>query len=716
MFDDSQYIKNSISEVEETLVIAVVLVILIIYFFFRDWIIALRPLFDIPVSLIGAFFIMYVLGFSINILTLLAIVLATGLVVDDGIVVTENIYKKLEAGMPKMKACREGSDEIFFAVIATSITLAFVFLPIIFLQGFVGRLFREFGIVVAGAVLISAFVSLTLTPVLNYKMARSSQKPSWFYRKTEPFFRWMEDGYKDSLTKFMKIRWTAFLLIAGCLAMIYFIGIHLKSELAPLEDRGKFSVSFTAPEGTSFDAMDSYVDAETRFIRDSIPEAIKVMSITSPSWGSGGSNTGRAFVTLTSPKERQRSQQEIVNYFNGYQRFFPQGRAYAMQTPTIQVGHHRGLPVEFVIQNINFDSIANVLPRFMEKVNNDPTFQVVDVDLKFNKPELRVHINRAKASELGVSIADISQTLQLALSNVRYGYFNMNGKQYDVIGELNWNYRQSPGELKNLYVKNAQGQSISLDNLISMEMSTSPPKIFHYNRYKSATISASLAPGKTQAEGIERMQQIADNMLGPSYTTALAGSSRDFAESSSNTYFAFLLALVLIYLILAAQFESWVDPFVIMLTVPLAIAGAVLCLWLFNQTLNIFSEIGMIVLIGLVTKNGILIVEFANQKRDRGMRKVSAVIEASSLRLRPILMTSLAMSLGALPIALSLGAASTSRISLGIVIVGGIIFSLILTLYVIPAMYAFLSRRKTINKVEEEAMLMKRELLTEHTS
>lgn len=715
MFDDSQYIKNSISEVEETLIIAIILVILIIYFFFRDWIIALRPLFDIPVSLIGAFFIMYVLGFSINILTLLAIVLATGLVVDDGIVVTENIFKKLEAGVPKMKACREGSEEIFFAVIATSITLAFVFLPIIFLQGFVGRLFREFGIVVAVAVLISAFVSLTLTPVLNLKMVRSVHRRSWFYEKTEPFFRWMEDGYKNSLKRFMTVRKAAYLIIAGCIGLIFLLGSQLKSELAPLEDRSKFRVSLTAPEGTSFDAMDQYVAKETRFVEDSIPEAIKVMTVTAPSFGgSSGSNKGFAFITLSPPKDRVRSQQEIVNYFNSHQRFFPQGRGYAMQTPTIQVGHRSSLPVQFVIQNINFDSIANALPRFMAKVNADPIFEVVDVDLKFNKPELRVNINRDKANELGVSIADISQTLQLALSNVRYGYFNMNGKQYEVIGELNWNYRNAPGDLKNLYVKNNKGEAISLDNLVDIEMSTSPPTIYHYNRYKSATISTSLAPGKSQGEGIAEMQKIAKETLGPSFTTALTGSSRDFAESSSNTYFAFVLALILIYLILAAQFESWMDPLIIMLTVPLAIAGAVLCLWLFDQTINIFSEIGMIMLIGLVTKNGILIVEFANKKRDSGMTKVRAVIDAATLRLRPILMTSLTMSLGALPIALSLGAASTSRIPLGIVIVGGIMFSLILTLFVIPAMYTFLSRRKPQPITNGEDVMNESEIITAH--
>lgn len=703
IFDDSSYIRQSISEVEETLIIALALVILIIYLFFRDWVIALRPLFDIPVSLVGAFFIMYIFGFSINILTLLAIVLATGLVVDDGIVVTENIFKKLEAGMPKMKACREGAEEIFFAVIATSITLAFVFIPIVFLQGFVGSLFREFGIVVAGAVLISAFVSLTLTPVLNLKMASDAHHRSWFYRKTEPFFRWMEDGYKSSLSKFMRIRGVAIAIILVCMGLILLIGMNMKSELAPMEDRSQFRVAVTAPEGTAFDAMDKYMDKIVHFVMDSIPEHKMVLSVTAPGFGgNGGSNTGFMYVTLVSPDKRTRSQNQIVNYFNSSQRYFPQGRAFGIQQQTIQVGRGGGLPVQFVIQNINFDSLEKVLPVFMAKVNADPAFQVVDVDLKFNRPELEVTINRDKASAMGVSVADISHTLQLALANLRYGYFTMNGKQYQVMGQLARRYRDDPEDLRNLYVRNAAGQPVALDNLVQYKLSTSPPKIFHYNRYKSATVSASMVPGKTLGDGIQEMQKIAKETLGPSFNTALAGTSRDFAESSSSTSFAFILALILIYLVLAAQFESFIDPFIIMLTVPLAIAGALLSLWLFDQTINIFSEIGMIMLIGLVTKNGILIVEFANQKRDAGMSKLEAAVEAASLRLRPILMTSLAMSLGALPIALSLGAASTSRIPLGIVIVGGILFSLVLTLFVIPAMYSYLSRRKTLKESEEE--------------
>lgn len=706
--DNTRFIRKSIEEVEETLIVALVLVILIIYLFFRDWLMAFRPLVDIPVSLIAAFFIMYICGFTINILTLLAIVLATGLVVDDGIVVTENIYKKIEAGMPRMQAAKEGSEEIFFAVIATSITLAFVFLPIVFLQGFVGRLFREFAIVVAGAVLVSAFVSLTLTPVLNVKLGRKKHTHSWFYTKTEPFFTWMEDSYHHALEKFMKVRWIATLIILGCVAMIYFIFRNLQSELAPIEDRSQFRLSITAPEGTSFDYMERYMDGLTQFMIDSIPEKNIVLTVTAPGFSGGGAvNSGFANIVLTEPHDRTRSQKEIVNMVNRNMFRFSEGKVFAIEQQTIQVGRRSGLPVSFVLQHINFDSLSRVLPIFLDEVNNDPTFSGVDVDLKFNKPELRIQINRAKASELGVSVDDISQTLQLALSNVRYGYFIRNGKQYQVMGQVFRGSRDKPTDLQNFYVRNSRGEAIQLDNLVTIEEKTSPPIIYHFNRYKSATVSAGLAPGKTIGDGIAAMYRIYNDLekkgvINDSYSAALSGSSRDYAESGSNTMFALVLALVLIYLVLAAQFESWVDPFIIMLTVPLAFAGALFSLWIFGQTWNIFSQIGVIMLIGLVTKNGILIVEFANHKRDEGLAIAPAAIEAATMRLRPILMTSLAMALGALPIAMSLGAAATSRIPLGIVIVGGIVFSLILTLFVIPAMYIFLSRRKQAKEPIEE--------------
>ena len=693
--DQTRFIKNSILEVEETLVISFVLVVLVIYLFFRDWLIALRPLIDIPVALVGTFFIMYLSGFTINVLTLLGIVLATGLVVDDGIVVTENIYKKMEAGIPKYQAAKEGSKEIYFAVIATSITLAVIFLPIIFLQGFVGRLFREFGIVVAGAVLISAFVSLTLTPVLSVKLTRKEHKHSWFYRKSEPFFRGLENGYHTSLQKFMRFRWLAVVIIAICFGLIFFIGKDIPSELAPLEDRSQVRLQVTAAEGTSFDYMDKYIDKLSQFFIDSISEAKIVMSVTSPGFmGSGASNTGFVRSIFTDPQDRNRSQQEIVDMINRNMSRFPEGRAFAIQEQTISVNRRGGLPVQFVIQNNDFNKITKVLPQFIDEVQNNPVFQGADADLKFNKPELKINIDRLKASELGISVGDISQTLQLALSNGRLGYFIKEGKQYQVIGQVARNERDDPTDLKNIFVRNNRNQIISLDNAVTITEETTPPTIYHFNRYKSATISAGLAPGKTLGDGIKEMEKIADKMLDESFATSLSGSSRDFAESSGNTLFAFVLALILIFLVLAAQFESFVDPFVIMLTVPLAIAGAILSLWIFNQTLNIFSQIGMIMLIGLVTKNGILIVEFANKKQRAGLSKLEAVTEAATVRMRPILMTSLTMTLGALPIALSLGAAATSRIPLGIVLVGGILFSLVLTLYVIPAMYSFLSLKK----------------------
>ncbi len=691
--DQTKFIRKSILEVRETLMIAFLLVVMIIYAFFRDWIIAIRPLIDIPVSLIGSFFIMYLMGFSINVLSLLAVVLATGLVVDDGIVVTENIFKKMERGMNRYQAALEGSKEIYFAVIATSITLAVVFLPIIFLEGFVGRLFREFGIVVAGAVLISAFVSLTLTPVLNVKLSRkNSNGHPWFYRKTEPFFRWLENGYERALSRFMRVRWVSLLIIAACIGAIIWVGGNLQSELAPLEDRSQFRVQLTAPEGTSYDAMDKHVNRITDLMLDSVPERDMVLSVTSPGFtGSGNANTGFVRVTLQPPTERERSQSDIVKMVNRNLGKYNQVRAVTVEDQTISVSRRGGQPVAFVIQNNDFDKLTQLLPKLLDAAKQSKILQNADVDLKFNKPELSIEVDRLRAAQLGVSVADISQTLQMAYSNRRLGYFTKEGKQYQVMGQMARSFRDEPGDLRQLYVRNNRGELIAMDNLIKVTETTTPPTIYHFNRYKSATISAGLQPGYTIGDGIKEMERITKGMLDDSFSTSLTGASRDFKESSSNISFAFLLALLLIFLILAAQFESFIDPLIIMLTVPLALAGAVLSLSLFGLTLNIFSQIGIIMLIGLVTKNGILIVEFANQSREKGMKKIEAVVFASSQRFRPILMTSLAMALGALPLALSLGAAATSRIPLGVVIVGGILFALVLTLFVIPAMYSYLS-------------------------
>ncbi len=694
--DRSTFIRRAIEEVEETLIISFVLVVLVIYLFFRDWLTAFRPLIDIPVSLIGAFFVMYMANFSINVLTLLAIVLATGLVVDDGIVVTENIFKKIEQGMEVEKAAKEGSEEIFFAVISTSITLAVVFLPIIFLQGFVGRLFREFGIVVAGAVLISAFVSLTLTPVLAVRLtSKDHGKGSWFYRKSEPFFVWLDKSYRASLESFMRNRWMAVAMIGVCIAMIFGLGSTLKSELAPLEDRGRIRIPITAPEGTSFEATAAITDRVSQFVLDSIPERRLVFSVVAPGFsGAGAVNSSFVLINLKEPSERKRSQQQIADFITKNTKKISDARMFPTQDQTIQVGRGGGLPVQFVIQNLNFEKLREKLPKFMEEVGKDPTFQNNDVDLKFNKPELNISIDREKATSLGISVQDVAQTLQLALSNRRLAYFLMNGKQYQVIGQVDRGDRDQPTDLQSFYVRNNAGQLIQLDNLVNFLEVSSPPQVYHYNRFKSATVSAGLAPGKTVGDGVTAMQAIAKRVLDDSFQTSLSGPSRDYAESSSNTLFAFGLALILVYLILAAQFDSFIDPFIIMITVPLALAGAVFSLWLFNQTLNIFSQIGIIMLVGLVTKNGILIVEFANEQRLVGKKKVEAVIESAAMRLRPILMTTLVAAFGALPLALALGSASKSRVPLGIVIVGGLLFSLVLTLFVVPVIYTFFSRRK----------------------
>ena len=697
-FDRTLFVRKAIKEVQETLLIAIGLVVLIIYLFFREWSIAFRPLIDIPVALVGAFFIMYVAGFSINVLTLLSLVLATGLVVDDGIVVTENIFKKIEQGMDKYTAAKEGSKEIFFAVVSTSLTLAIVFLPIIFLQGFVGRLFREFGIVVAGAVLISAFVSLSLTPVLNiYLTKKNVHDHSWFYRKTEPFFTGIEQTYKNMLNAFMGKRWIAFVIVALCVGAIYFVGKKLPSELAPMEDRNRLRMSITAPEGTDFDYMDRATYDITQKVMDSVPERFVVLSFAPNFGGSGGANNANVSIGLVDANDRKRSQNEIAQNLNKIFKDQTDLRIFVTQEQTISVGQGgRGsLPVQFVLQNLNFDKLKEKVPQFMDEVAKSSVFQGNDVNLKFNKPEIQITIDRLKASELGISILDISNTLQLALSGRRFGYFLRNGKQYQVIGQVDRKDRDAPLDLKSFYLRSRSGELVQLDNLVKLTESATPPSIYHFNRLKSAIVSAGLAPGKTLGDGIKEMNRIATVVLDESFTTSLSGSSRDFAESSSNTQTAFLLALVLIFLILAAQFESFVDPFIIMITVPLALAGAVISLSLFGQSLNIFSQIGIIMLIGLVTKNGILIVEFANQKREAGTPKLQAVLEASVARLRPILMTTLATVLGALPIAMALGSAGKSRMPLGIVIIGGLMFSLILTLFVVPALYTYISRKKT---------------------
>lgn len=691
MSDTTLTIRNAITEVEETILISFLLVVMVIFFFLREWRTTLIPVFAIPISLVGTFFLMYLAGYTINILTLLSIVLATGLVVDDAIVVLENIYSKIEKGMNPIEAGMIGSKEIFFAIISTTVTLAAVFLPIIFLEGFTGKLFREFAIVMAGAVIISAFVSLTLTPMMSAHWLRHSEHHSKFYIRTEKFFDALISKYNRSLQSFLRHRWVAFVIMAISIGIVFVLWPMIPSELAPMQDKSRLMVNVTAPEGTSFERMDEYMK-ELTVIVDTIPEKFSFMSLTSPGFGGTGStNSGFVRITLTEPNERTRAQSEIGDMLSGIARRMTFARTIVSQEQTIQVGRSSGMPVQFVIQAPTLEKLKAILPEFMEKAQADPAFQVVDLNLKFNKPEMTIQIDRDRARTLGVTIRDIAETLQLFFSGQRMGYFIFNGKQYQVIGQADRTFRDDPTDLSTVYVRNRRSELVQLDNLVQVKYSSTLPQLYRFNRYVSATVSANPANGYTLGQSIEAMTKIADEVLDDTYSTSLSGPSRDFAESSNTLLFAFGLALILIYLILAAQFESFRDPMVIMFTVPLAVAGALLSLILFGQTVNIFSQIGMIMLIGIVTKNGILIVEFANQKKEAGANLLNAALEASTQRFRPILMTSLATVLGALPIALALGAGAKSRVSMGIVIIGGLLFSLVLTLYVIPALYTYFS-------------------------
>jgi multidrug efflux pump len=693
-FDSTGFIKKSILEVQETVFIAFGLVLLIIFLFLRDWRTTVIPIIAIPVSLVGAFFIMYVSGFTINVLTLLGIVLAIGLVVDDAIVVLENIYSKIERGMDPMEAGHKGAAEIFFAVVSTTLVLGVVFLPIIFLQGFTGRLFREFGVVVAGSVFISAFVSLSLTPMMTTRIVKAKSKHGRFYEATEPFFRWMQESYRSSLDAFIEKRWLAFVILIATLGATWFFFRGLKEELAPMEDRSMFMINATAQEGATFDYMDDYMDKMIRIVAKEVPEAQTLLSVTAPGFtGGGGANSGFIRMYLTDPEARHRSQQEIANSAFAKVKALSGARVNVVQDQTIQVGARTGLPMQMIIQAPTFEKLKEVLPKFVEEARANPVFTVVEENLKLNKPELRVEIDRDRMRTLGVNVRDVATALQLAFSDLRFDYFIKEGRQYQVIGRMAKEFRSKPDDLKNIEVKNAKGEMISLDNLVTYKEQINPPQLYRYNRYVSATISAGLAPGMTLGDGIKAMQAVADKVLDPTFVTALAGPARDQAEASSGLWFALALAVVLVYLVLAAQFESYRDPFIVMLTVPLALCGALLALWYFNQTLNIFSKIGIIMLIGLVTKNGILIVEFANQRRHQGLGLVDAVKDAAVSRFRPIVMTSLATVLGTLPIALALGAGAKSRMPMGIAVIGGLMFSLVLTLYVVPAMYSYLAKR-----------------------
>ncbi|MEX2594212.1 MAG: efflux RND transporter permease subunit [Anditalea sp.] len=694
-FDTTKYIRSSLSEVQETIILAFMLVVIVIFLFLRDWRTTFIPALTIPIALIGVFFVMYLMDFSINVLTLLGVVLSVGLVVDDAIVVLENIYTRIEKGENPKKAAEVGTEEIFFAVLATTVSLAAVFLPVIFLTGTTGRLFREFGIVVAGSVIISSFVALTMTPMLSSKFLKKREKHNWFYTKTEPFYLWLNEKYNRALSGFMEVRWMAFVIIGFMGIGIYFLFSAIPTELAPVEDRGEIRIQLSGPEGATFEYMDRAIDELTLELEEAIPEAEKVgfISVTSPGFGSSSTNSGFIRVSLTDASERERSQQEIFNQISAIIKNKTSVRAFASQAQSI--GDNRGgLPIQYVIQAQTLDKLKAVIPDFMDAANQSPVFDFTDINLKFTKPEIEVEINRHKARDIGVSVQEIARTLQLSYSGQRFGFFIMNGKQYEVVGEMQLEDRNRPVNLKSLYVRADGDDLVQLDNLVTIKEQSTPPQLYRFNRYISATVSAGLAAGYTMGDGLDEMDRIAGEVLDDSYSTDVSGVSKEFRESSNSLFFAFVFALVLIYLVLSAQFESFLDPLTIMFTVPLAIFGALLSLWIFDFTLNIFSQIGIIMLIGLVTKNGILIVEFANQRKDQGMSVHDAIVGAAGARFRPILMTSLSTILGILPIALALGAGAESRIPMGVVVIGGLVLATVLTLFVIPAVYTYLTTKE----------------------
>lgn len=691
-FDFSDYIRTTITEVQETIFIAFGLVILIIFLFLRDWRSTIIPIVAIPASIISAFFFMYILGYSINVLTLVGMILAIGLVVDDAIVVLENIYTKIEDGMNPFEAAFKGTKEIYFAVISITITLVAVFLPIMFIEGTTGKLFREFAVVIAGSVLVSAFVALTLTPMMSSRLLKPHSSRNWFYNATEPFFVKMIDTYRRMLAAFMKIRWTAFIIIAIVGILIYFTGASLKSELAPLEDRSNIRILASAPEGATFEFMQKYMDDLSEIVINSTPEIMT--PITNVGFG-GQANSGFINLYFVPPANRERTQQQIFDQLAKDINAVTGIRAFPSQPPTIGA-RFGGQPVQFVLQAPEFEQLTDILPKFLDEAKKQPELQFVDANLKINKPEINLSIDRQKASDLGVSFRDVAATMQIAFGSQRFGYFVKEGKQYQILGQVNRDMRDNPYDLKFLFVRNKNGDLIQLDNLVHLTEQAAPTTRFRYNRYSSATITAGLSPGYTLGDGIEAMRRVAGDVLPENFNTALAGQSKDFEESASSLLFTFVFALIIIYLVLAAQFESFIDPFIILLTVPLALFGALFSLWVFGMTLNIFSQIGIIMLIGLVTKNAILIVEFANQKKEEGIGIIQAVNQGAVQRFRPIMMTSIASALGALPIAIGIGAGS--RVSLGIAIVGGLIFSTLLTLFVVPAVYSYLSRHKAANK------------------
>jgi multidrug efflux pump len=706
-YNAAEFIQESISEVSETLIIAMILVILVILAFLKSLRATIIPALAIPVSILGSFAVAYFLGFTLNILTLLALVLAIGLVVDDAIVVLENVYRHMQMGKDRRRAAFDASKEIGFAVLAITISLVAVFIPLSFLTGNVGRLFAEFGISVAAAVLISGFTALTLTPMLTSRMLKPLYGASnnWASRSFDAFFAKLDSTYVRILEKALKNRWKVIIGAAVLVLVSLTLFKILPSELVPVEDRGIGFGVVIAPEGATLEYTDRYMRQVEQMLMN-LPEREGLFTAVGLGFsGPGRVTNGVLFLRLKARGERQRSQQEIVQQLFPQLFSIPGVLAFVINPPSLGADFTSS-PVEYVLQGDTYEELQQSVGILMGKAQQFGYLYNLDTDLRLNKPQLNIKIDRERAAGLGVSVADIGATLETFLGGRVVTNFKRGAKQYDVIAQLKPSERSTPQTIEDLYIR-SQGGLVQLANVVQLKETVAPKELNHFNRVRSATITASLAPGVSLGKALDDFDRVLENDLPAGIKRELSGQSREFRESSTALYFVFLLAVVFIYLVLAAQFESFVHPFTILLSVPLALVGALISLFVFRESLNIYSQIGLVMLIGLVTKNSILIVEFANQLRERGAALLDAVAQASRTRLRPILMTSLTVVFGVLPIALGLGAGGEARRPLGISVVGGMLFSTFLTLVLVPVVYTLMARFTKQEEAEHEAAPVK---------
>ncbi|MFO1306147.1 MAG: efflux RND transporter permease subunit [Burkholderiales bacterium] len=698
-YDTSVFIDRSINSVFHTIAEAILLVVLVIFFFLRSLRATIIPIVTIPVSLVGAFAIMYFFGFTINTLTLLAMVLAIGLVVDDAIVVLENIFRHIEEGMPRKAAAMQGAKEIAFAVIAMTLTLTSVFAPLAFATGRTGRLFIEFALTLAGAVLVSGFIALTLTPMMCSLLLRHEAKHSWIYNKIEAGFEAFTNGYRRMLTFVLHHRWIVAVGWVATLALGGFLFMTIKSELSPVEDRGVVFGLVTAPQGSTPQYTSDQLKPIEGFYAQ-VPEAFAFTAIS----GFPTVVDGNAVLRLKPWEERTRKQQQIADELRPKFAAIPGALAFPINPPSLGQSF-RSTPIEYVIMSqVPYAELQRVVDRFLDEARKIPGVQNLQTDLRLNTPEVRVNINRDKLGDIGVNVDNVGRTLETMLGGRQVTRFKREGEQYDVIVQVAPVDRTTPADISDIYVRARDGSMVQLANLVDVREGVAPQSLNHFNRLRAVKITGTLAPGFTIDDALRAMDDAARRVLPPTAQTSLDGQSREFRASGQEIYFTFVLALFFIYLVLSAQFESFAHPFVIMLSVPLSMTGALLALWLTGGTLNIYSQVGLITLVGLITKHGILIVEFSNQLRAKGETLMEAVVEAATLRLRPILMTTGAMVLGAVPLALATGAGAESRTQIGWVIVGGMSFGTLLTLFVVPVAYSVVARKAHIEAHGMEAL------------